>query len=124
MDRKTDRNFQEQLDRWNQGDRDALRALFDLSFQPRLIAIATNILRKERQWDLLDAAELVSRAWLVLRSWERQRVPDEAAFYRAAEKAMKREFLDLIKAEKADKRGGKEAVRNRVPLEKVMSWLD
>jgi RNA polymerase sigma-70 factor (ECF subfamily) len=105
------------LDRWHEGDANALDGLMHLVYG-ELHSLAGSLLRDERVDHTLQATALVHEAYLRLEGIREMRLENRRHFYGAAAQAMRRILVDYARRRKAAKRGGAEA--ERVPLESVL----
>ena len=105
------------LDRWGEGDPDALAALIDEVYA-ELRRLAGSVLREERQEHTLQPTALVHEAYLRLEGIRDMRLENRRHFYGAAAQAMRRILVDYARRRKAGKRGGPEG--QPVSLETVL----
>src|SRR5262245_5851806 len=101
------------LDRWNNGDAEALKELLGL-VHDELRRLAGRLLSHERG-HTLQPTELVHEAYLRLEGLEEMRFDGRRHFYGAAATAMRRILVDHARHRKADKRGGPD--RHEVSLD-------
>jgi RNA polymerase sigma factor (TIGR02999 family) len=106
------------LDRWNHGDREALKELLAV-VHGELRSLAGSLLRGERGDHTLQPTELVHEAYLRLSGLQEMPFEGRRHFYGAAAQAMRRILVDHARRRDADKRGGGDQVR--VPIEDVLS---
>jgi RNA polymerase sigma factor (TIGR02999 family) len=104
------------LDRWHDGDPDALEALMEVVYG-ELHKLAYGLLRDERADHTLQPTALVNEAYLRLKGVREMRLENRRHFYGAAARAMRRILVDYARHRKAGKRGG--ADLQRVPLDEV-----
>ena len=101
------------LDRWNGGDREALKSLIAL-VHGELRRLAGSLLRHERPDHTLQPTELVHEAYLRLSGLRSMPLNGRRHFYGAAAEAMRRILVDHARQRAADKRGGPDG--QRVPI--------
>lgn len=106
------------LDRWNQGDGEALKELLAV-VHDELRGLAGSLLRHERADHTLQPTELVHEAYLRLSGLQEMPFDGRRHFYGAAAQAMRRILIDHARRRDAGKRGG--ADQRRVPIEDVLS---
>lgn len=106
------------LDRWNQGDGEALKELLAV-VHDELRHLAGSLMRHERADHTLQPTELVHEAYLRLSGLQEMSFDGRRHFYGAAAQAMRRILVDHARRRDADKRGG--ADQRRVPIEDVLS---
>lgn len=106
------------LDRWNQGDSEALKELLAV-VHDELRGLAGSLLRHERADHTLQPTELVHEAYLRLSGLQEMPFDGRRHFYGAAAQAMRRILIDHARRRDAGKRGG--AGQRRVPIEDVLS---
>lgn len=106
------------LERWNDGDSDALKELLAV-VHDELRTVAAGLLRHERGDHTLQATELVHEAYLRLSGLQEMPFEGRRHFYGAAAQAMRRILVDHARRRDADKRGGPDQMR--VPLENLLS---
>jgi RNA polymerase sigma-70 factor (ECF subfamily) len=102
------------LDRWNEGDGEALKELLALVHR-ELRGLAQGLLRHERADHTLQATDLVHEAYLRLTGLRDMQINGRRHFYGAAAQAMRRILVDHARHRDAQKRGGPDAIK--VPLE-------
>lgn len=93
------------LDRWGQGDHDALDAASAVVY-PELRRIADAYLRRERADHTLQPTALVHEAYLRLQAAGHLRFEGRRQFYALAAQLMRRILLDHARGVRAQKRGG------------------
>ena len=93
------------LDRWHEGDRDALEGLIELVYA-ELRTIAHRLLRDERTDHTLQPTALVNEAFMRLQGVRELHLQNRHHFFGAAAKAMRRVLVDHARQKKAAKRGG------------------
>lgn len=93
------------LERWSQGDQDALEQLMPLVYD-ELHRLAGAYLRRERPDHTLQPTALVNEAYLRLIDQRRGRWQNRAQFFGIAAQLMRRVLLDHARAHHAAKRGG------------------
>jgi RNA polymerase sigma-70 factor (ECF subfamily) len=106
------------LNRWNNGDAQALKELLGL-VHDELRRLAGSLLRHERPDHTLQPTELVHEAYLRLEGLQEMSFEGRRHFYGAAAQAMRRILVDHARQRHADKRGGPEA--HRVPLDAILN---
>jgi RNA polymerase sigma factor (TIGR02999 family) len=92
------------LDRWQNGDRDALEELTPLVYR-ELHRLATGYMRHERSGHTLQATALVNEAFMRLGAGTPS-FADSSHFYGVAAKLMRHILVDHAKARTAIRRGG------------------
>lgn len=108
------------LDRWNQGDPQAMQELLTLVYD-ELRRMADRALRHERDDHTLQPTALVHELYLRFSGLREMRVESRRHFYGAAAEAMRRILVDHARMRRAQKRGGAAAIK--VPLEHVPEAL-
>jgi RNA polymerase sigma factor (TIGR02999 family) len=108
----------ELLDRWNEGDADALKELIGV-VHGELRRLAGRLLRRERADHTLQATELVHEAYLRLTGLREMHLEGRRHFYGAAAESMRRILVDHARQRDAHKRGG--PGMHKVPLEEALS---
>ena len=93
------------LERWSQGDEEALAQLMPLVYD-ELHRLAGAYLRRERREQTLQPTELVNEAYLKLINQRDARWQNRAQFYGVAAQLMRRILVDHARANYATKRGG------------------
>ena len=93
------------LDRWGEGDPDALAALIDEVYA-ELRRLAGSVLREERHEHTLQPTALVHEAYMRLTGLREMRFDNRRHFYGAAAKAMRRILIEHSRRRHAAKRGG------------------
>jgi len=99
------------LDRWAQGDAEALAALVPMVYD-ELRDLAQHCLRNEREGHTLQPTALVHEAYLRLAGQREARLHNRTHFYGAAAQVMRRVLVDHARHRSAAKRqqGAAEAV--------------
>ena len=95
---------------WSNGDEDALQALTPL-IERELHRLAAAYMSRERPGHLLQPTALVNEAYLRLIDWKQARWQNRAHFFGVAAQMMRHVLVDLARAHRRDKRGGREAVQ-------------
>ena len=95
---------------WNNGDRDALQALTPL-IERELHRLAAAYMARERPGHLLQPTALVNEAYLRLIDWKQVRWQNRAHFFGVAAQMMRHVLVDIARADRRDKRGGREALQ-------------
>ena len=108
------------LDRWNQGDPQAMQELLTLVYD-ELRRMADRALRHERDDHTLQPTALVHELYLRFSGLRDMRVESRRHFYGAAAEAMRRILVDHARMRRAQKRGGAQAFK--VPLDDVPDSL-
>ncbi len=93
------------LNRWSQGDREALDCLISLVYD-ELRAIASRYLRNQPDNFSLQSTALVHEAYLRLAGKERLDLHDRVHFFAVAAKIIRGILVDHARARQAAKRGG------------------
>lgn len=93
------------LQRWSEGDRDALDQLVPLVYE-HLRRVAHHRLRHEDTSPSLDTTALVHEAYFKLVDLRRARFRDRAHFLAMASRLMRRLLIDHARARRAARRGG------------------
>jgi RNA polymerase sigma factor (TIGR02999 family) len=106
------------LERWNDGDADALKELVGAVHQ-ELRCLAGSLLRHERPDHTLQPTELVHETFLRLAGLHEMPFDSRRHFYGAAARAMRRILVDHARQRNANKRGGPD--HHKVPLEHVLN---
>ena len=106
------------LERWNAGDREALKELLGV-VHSELRRLAGNLLRHERPDHTLQPTDLVHEAYLRLTGLRDMPIDGRRHFYGAAAHAMRRILVDHARTRATQKRGGPDA--QRVPLEAALN---
>lgn len=106
------------LQRWNTGDREALKELLG-TVHAELRSLAGSLLRHERADHTLQPTELVHEAYLRLSALQSMSFEGRRHFYGAAAEAMRRILVDHARQRAASKRGGPD--HHEVPLEAVLN---
>lgn len=105
------------IDRWNDGDPDALKQLV-VALYGELKRLANHLLSQERRDHTLQPTALVHEAYVRLTGLREMRLESRRHFYGAAAEAMRRILVDYARQRKALKRGG--ADLQRVPLDEAL----
>jgi RNA polymerase sigma factor (TIGR02999 family) len=108
------------LDRWTQGDHEAVQALTPLVYS-HLRKVAGSYLRRERSDHTLEATGLVNELFLVLLNEKRAKFEDRVHFFTFAARAMRRILVDHARTRQRAKRGLGEA---HVELSPDLAWVD
>jgi RNA polymerase sigma factor (TIGR02999 family) len=106
------------LDRWNQGDGDALKELLGV-VHAELRRVAGGLLRHERPDHTFQPTDLVHEAYLRLSGLHGMPFSGRGHFFAAAAEAMRRILVDHARRRNAEKRGGPD--RLQVPLEQILN---
>jgi len=93
------------LERWSQGDEEALDQLMPLVYD-ELHRLAGAYLRSERREHTLQPTALVNEAYLKLVRQRNIQWQNRAQFFGVAAQLMRRILVDHARANSADKRGG------------------
>ena len=93
------------LERWSQGDEEALDQLMPLVYD-ELHRLAGAYLRSERREHILQPTALVNEAYLKLVRQQNIQWQNRAQFFGVAAQLMRRILVDHARANSADKRGG------------------
>jgi len=93
------------LERWSQGDEEALDQLMPLVYD-ELHRLAGAYLRSERREHTLQPTALVNEAYLKLVRQRNIQWQNRAQFFGVAAQLMRRILVDHARANNADKRGG------------------
>jgi RNA polymerase sigma factor (TIGR02999 family) len=93
------------LDRWAEGDTEALKSLMPLVYD-ELRRLADAHLRHERAEHTLQPTALVHEAYLRLSGLKEMRLDNRAHFFGAAAEVMRRVLVDHARRRNAEKRGG------------------
>jgi RNA polymerase sigma factor (TIGR02999 family) len=93
------------LERWSQGDEEALDQLMPLVYD-ELHRLAGAYLRRERREHILQPTALVNEAYLKLVRQQNIQWQNRAQFFGVAAQLMRRILVDHARANNADKRGG------------------
>ena len=93
------------LERWSQGDEEALDQLMPLVYD-ELHRLAGAYLRRERREHTLQPTALVNEAYLKLVRQRNIQWQNRAQFFGVAAQLMRRILVDHARANSADKRGG------------------
>ena len=105
----------ELLERWGQGDKEALDQLMPLVYD-ELHRLAGAYLRRERHDHTLQPTALVNEAFIKLVNQNSMRWQNRAQFYGVAAQLMRRILVDHARVHYAAKRGGD---RYQVPLDNL-----
>lgn len=108
----------ELLDRWNEGDTEALKELLGV-VHGELRRLAGSLLRHERADHTLQPTELVHEAYLRLTGLREMHLEGRRHFYGAAAESMRRILVDHARHRDAQKRGG--PAMHTVPLEEALN---
>ncbi len=108
------------LDRWTEGDPDAVDALTPLVYS-HLRKVAISYLRRERSNHTLEATGLVNELFLILLNEKRAKFEDRAHFFTFAARAMRRILVNYARSRQTAKRGAAEA---HVELSPDMAWVN
>ena len=111
-------DFTALLERWNNGNPEALKELLALVY-PELRRLADDLLRRERVDHTLQPTALVHEAYIRLSGLREMRLESRRHFYGAAAMAMRRILVDYARQRRAQKRGGASA--QRAPLEEALN---
>src|SRR3989454_11800965 len=95
------------LERWSQGDEEALDQLMPLVYD-ELHRLAGAYLRREHREHTLQPTALINEAYLKLIQQHNTRWQNRAQFYGVAAQLMRRILVDHARAHYATKRGGKQ----------------
>ena len=107
------------LQRWNQGDTQALDEFASL-VQQELRVMARRLLRGHGGRDRFESMELVQESYLRLLGWQSVQWQNRAHFFAAAARMMRRVLVDSAREHHAQKRGAGAAT---VPLDESMpAW--
>jgi RNA polymerase sigma factor (TIGR02999 family) len=93
------------IQRAQQGDKEALRVIFDVTYQ-ELSALAHSRLRQNNRHTFLDTTSLVHEAYLRFCQASRLRIEDREHFMRYASRVMRSVIVDFVRRRNADRRGG------------------
>lgn len=96
------------LDAARGGDRAAADRAYTLLYD-ELRRLAHSRLRREGAFTALDTTALVHESYLRLRAGPAQGFPDRQHFFAYASQVMRSVIVDLVRARKAERRGGGEA---------------
>jgi RNA polymerase sigma factor (TIGR02999 family) len=108
------------LQRWKEGDRQALASLASLAYDD-LHAIATGYLRREAAGHTLQATGLVNELYLRLAKVRGIELADRRHFFTFAAQLMRMILIDYARKSRALKRPGATV---RIPLHEEMAWID
>src|SRR6266852_1379781 len=97
------------LERWSEGDEEALDQLMPLVYD-ELHRLAGAYLRRERRDHTLQPTALINEAWLRLNDQRNARWHNRAHFFGIAAQLMRRILVDHARAHHAAKRGGPQEV--------------
>lgn len=118
------------LNRWQEGDREALEELMPLVYQ-HLSLMARKFMRGERSSHTFSAADLVNEVYLRLFDNYEKQWESRVHFYAVAGKAMRYILINHAAKKKTQRRGGDEFERAIVAMhelgdrpQKVLSALD
>jgi RNA polymerase sigma-70 factor (ECF subfamily) len=93
------------LERWSQGDKEALEQLMPLVYD-ELHRLAGAYLRRERRDHTLQPTALVNEAYLRLIDQRHAHWQNRSQFFGIAAQLMRRVLVDHARAHRAEKRGG------------------
>src|SRR4026209_2845893 len=93
------------LDRWKQGDQNALEHLTPLVYDD-LHRLAVAYLRRERREHTLQPTALVNELYLKIFGQDRTNWRNRSQFFGVAAQLMRRILVDYARAHYTDKRGG------------------
>ena len=108
------------LQRWKDGDRQALASLASVAYDD-LHAIASGYLRREDPGHTLQATGLVNELYLRLAQVRGVQLVDRRHFYAFSAQLMRMILIDHARQTRALKRSGS---NTRVPLHEEMAWID
>ena len=108
------------LEEAQSGRKEAVGELFDLVYD-ELHAVAERRMRQEKSGNLLQPTALVNETYLRLFGDEPAPITGRQHFFGVAASAMRRILIDMSRAEKAEKRGGRPV---QVDLEDWMQITD
>jgi RNA polymerase sigma-70 factor, ECF subfamily len=106
MDKTEKRQVTELLQAWSKGDEQALKSLTPLVYK-ELHRLARRHMAQERADHPLQATALINEAYIRLIGWRNARWNDRAHFFAMASQVMRRILVDLARARRQGKRGGK-----------------
>jgi RNA polymerase sigma-70 factor, ECF subfamily len=95
---------------WSNGDEDALQALTPL-IERELHRLAAAYMARERPGHLLQPTALVNEAYLRLIDWKQVRWQNRAHFFGVAAQMMRHVLVDIARAHRREKRGGRDALQ-------------
>src|ERR1700752_3177723 len=98
-------NITQLLERWNEGDGNALEQLMPLVYD-ELHRLAANYLHKERREHTLQPTALVNELYLKISDQQRMNWRNRAQFFGVAAQLMRRILVDHARAHYTTKRGG------------------
>ena len=107
------------LAKWQNGESHAFNELVPLIY-PRLRAIASAYVRRERSPDLMQATSLVHELYLRLLSQQKTEWKDRAHFFTFASKMMRLILIDQARSVQSQKRGAK---AEHIPLSDDLPWV-
>ena len=107
------------LNRWEQGEPEALEALAPLVYN-QLRGIAEAFLRQERPEHTLQPTAVVNEVFLDLLRVRRLALNDRGHFFAFAAQLTRRVLIDSARKAKAEKRG---LGWTRIPLDAELEWL-
>jgi len=107
------------LQKWKQGDPEALQQLMPLVY-PHLRQVAAAYIRREREPGVLQATALVHEVYLRLVGQQKVDWVNRAHFYTLSAKMMRRILTDHARSEDALRRGGGAV---HVPLNEQIPWV-
>lgn len=108
------------ISRWQRGDRDAEKALFETLYQT-LRALAAQCLAGEARAQTLTPTALVHEAYLRLIKTKELKIGDRTHFLALVSRVMRRIIVDRARAIRSEKRGAKP---HRVDLLESMAFTD
>jgi RNA polymerase sigma factor (TIGR02999 family) len=106
MDDEGKQQVTELLEAWSQGDEQALKDLTPLVYK-ELHRLARRHMAQERANHPLQTTALINEAYIRLIGWKNARSNDRAHFFAIASQVMRRILVDLARAQRQGKRGGK-----------------
>ena len=107
------------LQRWNQGDADALNEFAPL-VQHEMRAIARRLLRGAGDRQRFDSMELVQESYVRLLGWHSVQWQNRAHFFATAARMMRRALVDAARLQRAQKRGAGAAP---IPLDESLAGV-
>ena len=105
MAKRSPQGITQLLERWNQGDEEALDQLMPLVYD-ELHRLAGAYLRREHREHTLQPTALINEAYLKLIQQHNTRWQNRAQFYGVAAQLMRRILVDHARSHYATKRGG------------------
>ena len=100
----------ELLERWSQGQQEAMGTLLPLVYQ-ELRALAASRMRGEGEGHTLQPTALIHEAYLRLVAQQPSSMKNRAQFFALAARMMRRILIDHARAKNAGKRGGADTPR-------------